>query len=237
MILQDSRYPLSTLKSYILKYQIRKSLLIIFLAPLLLLQSCIEIVEEVTINKDQSGRMGLSVNAGGNNNPFMALINQFADMSFMDEVTVNAKQVKEILERQDGISNVRYTESRRKGQLELSFDFENEGSLNNALYAAGGYEKTFFQPKLYKIKKNKFVRKNTTAWMIKLIEQEKENIPDEAIFDLIEIKSVYHFPEKARCINAPKDVVSSDNDRTFTSSNYLSDLIDKKTNTRIKIKY
>ena len=220
-----------------MKYQIKKSLLIIFLAPLLLLQSCIEIVEEVTINNDQSGRMALSVNVGGNDNPFMAFINQFADMSFMDEITANVMQVNDILKNQDGISNLRYTESRRKGQLELSFDFENEKALSNALYAAAGYEKTFLQPKLYKIKKNKFVRKNTTGWMIKLIEQEKENIPDEAIFDLIEIKSVYHFPEKGRCITAPKNVVSSDKDRTFTSSGYLSDLIDKKTNTRIKIKY
>ncbi len=237
MFLRDSRYPMSTLKSYILKFKIRKSLLIIIIAPLLLLQSCIEIVEEVTINKDRSGRIALSVNAGGNNNPFMAFVNQFADMSFMDEVSANVMQVNDILKSQDGISNVRYTESRRKGQVELSFDFENKKALNNALYAAGGYEKTFFQPKLYKIKKNKFVRKNTTAWMIKLIEQEKENIPDEAIFDLIKIKSVYHFPGKARCISAPKNVVSSDKGRTFTSSNYLSDLIDKKTNTRIKIKY
>lgn len=212
-------------------------MLIIFLAPLLLLQSCIEIVEEVTINQDQSGKISLSVNAGGNNNPFMALINQFADMSFLDEISRNAMRVNDILKNQAGISNVRYSESRRKGQLELGFDFEDEKSLNNALYAVGGYQKSFFQPKLYKIKMNKFVRKNTTGWIIRLIEQEKENIPDEAIFDLIEVKSVYHFPNDARCIRAPKNVVSSDNDHTFTSSNFLSDLIDKKTNTRIKIKY
>gem|GEM_PF-559663 len=237
MFLRDTRYPMSTLKSYILKIKFKKSFIIILLTPLLLLQSCIEIVEEVTIHQDQSGNIALSVNTGGNNNPFMALINQFADMSFMDDITTNAMRVNDILKNQEGISNVRYTESRRKGQLELAFDFEDEKSLNNALYAVGGYEKSFFQPKLYKIKKNKFVRKNTTGWIIKLIEQEKENIPDEAIFDLIEVKSVYHFPHDARCIRAPKNVVSSDDNHTYTSSNYLSDLIDKKTNTRIKIKY
>lgn len=220
-----------------LNFRFKKILLAIALASVILLQGCIEIVEEISVRDDQSGNMSLSLSAGGKNNPLMAFLSQFADMSFLDEIRRNADQASQVLKSQEGISHVKFTANQRSGTMELSFDFADSKSLNNALYAVGGYQKTIFQPNIYKISKHKFVRKNTSGWMMKLIEQEKENIPDEAIFDLVELKSVYHFPHEARSITAPENTAISNDKQTFTSSNYLSDLVNKKTNTRIKIRY
>ncbi|MCF8364862.1 MAG: hypothetical protein K9H16_03720 [Bacteroidales bacterium] len=220
-----------------LKFRLKKLVLLISLVSIILLQGCIEIVEEISVHEDASGSMALSVSAGGKNNPLMAFISQFADMSFLDEIRRNADHASQVLKLQEGISKVKFTENRRSGSMVLTFDFKDDRSLNQALYAVGGYEKTIFQPNIYRITKHKFVRKNTTGWMMKLIKQEKENIPDEAIFDLVELKSVYHLPREAERINAPENVAVSNNKQTITSSNYVSDLIDKKTNTRIKIRY
>jgi len=220
-----------------LKFRYKKVLLLLIVASAFWLQACVEIVEEVRLNDDQSGSISLSVSLGGNNNPLLALMGQYTDTPFLDQVNENIVQFTQILQSQEGISKVHFFDNKRKGSMELSFDFNNDKNLNKALYALAGYQKKFFQPDIYKIKKQKFVKKNTTDWIVKLIEQERENIPDEILFDLIKIKSVYHIPEKALKIKTSQNVVSSNNDQTFTSSTFLSELIDNKINTRIKIRY
>lgn len=212
-------------------------LLVFLLATVIVLQGCIEIVEEVTINENRSGSLSFTVQAGGGSNPLIALFRQYADMSFMDEIRDNAELVSRVLKASDGISNVRFTESHRNSRMILSFDFEDDKKLNQALYASAGIEKTFLQPNIYKIRNHKFVRKNTTGWIMKLMEQEQDHIPDEIIFDLVQIKSVYRIPNQARKIKVPENFVASQNGRTFTGTNFLSDLIDEKVNTRIKLRY
>jgi hypothetical protein len=219
-----------------MKNQIRKTFVLMLIGMVVFLQGCIEIVETVKVNHDRSGSVTLSVGAG-QNNPLLSLINQYVDMSFMDDVKSNARQISSVLKSQDGISNVRLRESSWNGGLELSFDFENAKKLNNALYATAGIEKSFFQPNVYKIKNHKFIRKNTTGWIARLIEQEKENIPDEAIFDLVKIKSVFQIPATAKGVNSSCKISASRDNQTFTTSHYLSDLLDKKINTKVAIRY
>ena len=229
------RYQNKIYKQASLKNHIRKYFLLFILASSLVLQSCIEIVEEVIVNDDQSGSISLSVSTR-TNNPLFALISQYADMSFMDNIKANTEQIAFILKNQEGIENVQLKEKKWSAGLELSFDFENDKKLNNALYATTGMQKTFFQPNIYKIRRNKFVRKNTTGWIQRLIEQEKENIPDEAVFDLIELKSVYQIPVPAKSIYTKCKISTSNNNQTFTTSNYLSEILNEKINTRIKIR-
>ena len=219
------------------KLSTRKILVFVFLLSTFLMQGCIEIVEDITVNENQSGRLTLSVNVGGSNNLFLAVLGQYADLELMNEIRSNALMAKERLRNQEGISNVSFNGNTRKGNIQLSFDFENDKVLNKALYAIADYEKPFWQSGIYKINKHKFVRKNTTPWIKLLIDQEKENIPDEALLDLIEIKTVVHIPAQAKKVRKPGRVIASNGERTFTTANNLSDLMDEKRNTRIKIRY
>lgn len=231
-----SRYQDQIVEYINMKNQIRKTFVLILIGLVVFLQGCIEIVEKLEVNSDRSGSVTLSVSTG-QNNPLLSLIHQYVDMSFMDDVAANARQISYVLRVQDGISNVQLKDNLRGGGLELSFDFENDKKLNNALYATAGIEKSFFQPNVYKIRKHRFVRKNTTGWIARLIAQEKENIPDEAIFDLIKIKSVFQIPATAKGVNAACKISASRDNQTFTTSHFLSDLLDKKINTRVAIRY
>ncbi len=219
------------------KLHTRKLLVLIILVSSFLMQGCIEIVEDININQNQSGTLTISINTGGGNNIFLALLGQYADLSFIDEIRTNALIAKDRLRNQEGISNVSFSGSPQKGSLQISFDFEDDEALNEALYAIADYEKPFWQSGIYKINKHKFVRKNTTPWIKLLIKQEEDNIPDDVLFDLIEIKTIVHIPAKAKKLWRASNVTASNGDRTFTTSNNLSDLMDEKRNTRIKIRY
>jgi hypothetical protein len=229
-----SRYSSQIIKPRKLKSGTYKIIFIIFTA--FAFQSCIEITEEVTVHEDQSGRFSLSVGTGGSN-PLLALIGQYTDLKVTDEIRERAQELSYLLKNQEGISNVKFTESRWKGNMSLSFDFENGKKLNEALYAAAGSQKTIFQPNIYKIRNHKFVRKNTTKWLLWLLEQEKEQIPDEVLFDLVEVKSVYNVPHEVRKVRSALKYRTSNNMQTFTTTNFLTDLVEDEINTKIKIKY
>ena len=199
------------------------------------MQSCLEIVEEITVNEDQSGNMFLS--AGVNNaNSIFGLIGSFTDITFLDDLEREAGIIVSKLKAQDGISNVQFSKIGMGGKYSLSFDFDNSKSLNNALYTVNNQKKTFFQPSFYKIKKNKYRRKNITNWANMLLEKEKENIPDEVIFDLIEYKTVIHLPGSVKSVKAV-DVFVSQDEKTVSTSNYISDILNKRIDTGIKIRY
>jgi len=216
--------------------QIKRFLFPLFiLAMTISMQSCIEIVEEITVNEDQSGSMSLS--AGVNNtNSIFGLVGSFTDISFMGDLEREVEIVMNKLKAQEGISNVHFSKLETGGKYALSFDFKNCKALNKALYAVNDEEKTFFQPSFYKIKKNKYRRKNITNWANMLLEKEKDNLPDESLFDLIEYTAVVNLPRQVKSVKA-SDVVMSKDEKTVSTSNYISDILNKKINTSIKVRY
>lgn len=228
------RYSFQIIKPAKLKSLTYKIIFIII--AVFALQSCIEITEEVTVNEDKSGSMSLSVGTSGKN-PLLALLGQYADIRLTDELMEQARNLSLILKSQEGISNVRFRQNKWEGSISLSFDFEDDKKLNEALYAAAGSQKTIFQPNIYKVRNHKFVRKNTTKLLLWLMEEEGESIPDEALFDLVEVKSMYNIPHEARKVKSASGYRSSKNMRTITTTHYLSDLVDDEINTKIKIKY
>lgn len=202
----------------------------------LLFQGCIEITEKVIVNEDRSGSMSLSAGLGASNT-IMALIGQFADFEIDDDMLGDVARAVRILKSCDGISNVRFTDNMRKGNVELSFDFKDDNSLNKALYAVGEVEKNFFQPNIYKVNSSKFVRNNTTRWLLMFMEQEEENLPDESLYDLVQVKSVYQMPNDIKRVKTSGNYKTSADNRTITTTHFLSDLVDEKINTRVKVKY
>ncbi len=199
------------------------------------MQSCIEIVEEITVNEDQSGTMSLSTGVNGANALF-GLVGSFTEITFLDDIEREVAIVVSKLKAQEGISNVQFSKNKSKGNYALSFDFANSKALNNALYAVSDQKKKFFQPSFYKITNNKYRRRNITNWANMLLEKEKENLPDEAIFDLIEYKAVVNIPRPATRVKADDAKISGDK-KTVSTRNFISDILDKHINTGIKVKF
>lgn len=199
------------------------------------MQSCVEIIEEITVNEDKSGSMSLSAGVSGANVIF-GLMGQFTDISFLDDIEREVEVVVNKLKAQEGISNVHFAKIKSGGNYALSFDFSNSKALNKALYAINDEEKKFFQPSFYKITKNKYQRKNITNWGNMLLEKEKDNLPDESIFDMIEYEVVVNVPRPSTSVKAD-DVKISKDKKTVSTRNFISDILDKRIDTGIKVKF
>ncbi len=206
----------------------------LLLVAVVMLQGCIEIGEEVTVNPDRSGRLSLSVSLS-QGDVLMQLLGRYVDLSGMDEIGRKAEQAAFVLQSSPGISNVDYRFSRRSGNINLAFDFDNHRSLNRALYAVAGMNKTFLQPGIYKIRNHTFTKKNMTTWFRLLVKQAGGQY-DEALLDLVEIRSVYHLPKPVTRVSDKNATVSQDGRRVSTSA-YISDVINQKINTGIRIRY
>jgi len=209
--------------------------IIVLALSLFTLQSCIELTEEVIVNKDRSGSLGFSlgINSSGS---IMGLINQFADNSYMDDIDDEVQKVVSQLKQQPGISNVKFNKENSGKLLKLSFDFSDDKSLNKALYALAGEKKTFYKPAIYKVRTHRFVRKNLTEWAKDLMEEEKENIPDDLVFSFIKVKTKVQLPKPVRSVSVKNALVSKDK-KTVTLSNGLSDILETNQSTGFSIRF
>ena len=207
-------------------------ILLFSVTALFFLQSCVEIVEEITVNNDRSGKIALSVNIGKQNGLF-GLISQFADLSFMDEIENEVGKTISVLKQQKGISNVVFEKGNK---MRLSFDFDNHKNLNKALYAVSGNEKTIFNPAIYKLRKNSFVKNNMTTWAKLMMEANKDEMPDEIVFDMIEITTIVHLPEPIIYTSGVGVKVSKDL-RTVTSSHFVSEILEENISTKMKVRF
>jgi len=205
------------------------------MAAMLLLQSCVEIVEEITVNNDLSGKIDLSLKISQSKGLF-GLISQFADLSFFDEIEDEAGKIVNTLKQQPGISHVIFEKDRKSADMRLSFDFDNHKNLNRALYVISGSEKTIFNPALYKLKKHKFVKNNMTAWAKLMMEANTNKLPDNVVFDMIEISTIVHISNPAKSAKG-EGVIIYDDRKTVKTSHFISDILEENISTGITIKY
>lgn len=209
--------------------------IIILSLSLFILQSCIELTEEIIVNNDRSGTLSFSLGINTSSS-IMGLVGQFTDNSYMDDIDDEVQNVVSQLKQQPGISNVKFNKENSVKLLNLSFDFSDDKSLNKALYALAGEKKTFYKPAIYKVRTHKFVRKNLTEWAKDLMEQEQENIPDDLVFSFIKVKTKVQLPEPARSVSVINAVMSKDK-KTVTLTNGLSDILEQNQSTGFRIRF
>ncbi len=197
-----------------------------------LFTGCIEIIEKITVNDNLSGTFSVSIDFGNSKK----LIDIFDKNELFEELEREAKNTKIILEQQPGIKNIFFKTDRQKGFYILSFDFEDAAKLNSALYATGNVDKKIYNPAFYKISKHKFRRKNFSSLLKKFLLFELDSLPDESFFDMIIFKSVFSFPDKIRRVSG-KDAVISDDGKTAILEFYVSDILENRVNSGIKVKY
>lgn len=130
----------------------------------LLLQSCIDIVERIDLNKNRSGSFSLSVSITGKKFLF-DLLNIGIDTEVLDDIVIMTNDAADLLQQCEGISNVKVVTGSNKMTVALAFDFDNQHNLNRALYYMAGEEKTIFKPAIYKFKRTRFERKNITKFI------------------------------------------------------------------------
>ncbi len=171
----------------------RLKVLIIIILTSFSLTSCIEIIEEMWVKKDRSGKVSLRVESGAVGFLFTTL-GDYIQPKMLTEITsapaTYAKKLKEV----KGVSKVHTVNDLKNGQLGLSFEFANPSALNHAWYSFLGLDKKFYHPRLYKISRHKLKKKNIHPYLQRYLLENKEQISSPEILKLIRFVTIYHLP-------------------------------------------
>lgn len=223
------------LKLPILKHFLNKISLILIIFAQLFLSSCLELVEEIKVNKNKSGTIIYSIESMDGGNIFSSLTSMF-NISLEDQIRVEADKLVQQLLNQPGISNVEYNLNGRTGTYYVKFDFQNHQSVNNAFYAVSGNKKTFFTPGYFKISGHRFKKINFAPWLKKYLEKEEIDLPQHLIADMIVFKSVIEVPNNIRRVT-PRDTKISSSNRETTQRFTLSAILANEVDTGVKIRF
>lgn len=194
--------------------------------------SCIDLIEEISINKDLSGHYELRLETGG-----------LAGMMSMAGGQMEIPAIKELdekvdlLRHQSGISNVQKKIQMKNMQFYISFDFDDEESLNEAMYQLVTVESNVFIKKFLKIKKHKVIRPNLTPYLKMLIEDQNlmDQIPSEDMLSYVNYKFIINTPTEIKRVKGGRAIIQS-NKKTVISSFSFKDLLVNKENVYLKIK-
>lgn len=206
------------------------SIAIIFIS--LSLTSCIDLVEEVSINKDLSGKYEMRLETTG----FGGLMSQMGGVPDIPQIQELDEKLS-LLRSQPGISNIKKDLDAKQLKFNISFDFENEKALNNALYALAEIKPNMFLKKFLKIKKNKVVRPNLSPYLERLLEEQNisEQIPSEDMLNYVNYKFIVNTPKDIKSASGERAMIQS-NKTTVISSYSFRELLINKENVYVKIR-
>jgi hypothetical protein len=187
--------------------------------------SCIDLVEEVTVKKDLSGHYEMRLETSG----FGDLMNQMGS-------NISIPQLKELDEKmrvlsvQPGISHLKKNIKVNEMQFNISFDFENEKALNNAMYQLAGIEPNMFVKKFLRIKKHKIIRPNLNPHLQRIIEDQDllKQLPSTDLLTYVNYKFIINSAREIKEASNPKAIIQSDKKTLISSYSFKDLIIDKK---------
>lgn len=202
---------------------------------LLSLSSCIEVIEEIQINKDKSGSLSYRVES----NQIGFLLNKltaFIDIAFEDQLQSKVEEIALLLKQKDGIKHVEFKINRNTIDYELYCEFSDSKKLNEAFYEVFGYKKTILSPSYLKVSNNSVKKINFSPRLKKYLDEEGIEVPSEYLSEVINFKSYIYLPQKVKNVKGSK-VKIIDNKNKVEQTFKLTDVIENKVNVGVKIKY
>ncbi|MCK5857669.1 MAG: hypothetical protein KAG64_09265 [Bacteroidales bacterium] len=159
--------------------------------------SCITLLDEINLNADKSGSVFIGLESGMLASVLNMAKDQIpADMmksvnEFPNEATKRISDIK-------GISNIKTLDKVGDGRLGISFNFSNTKALNNAYYALLDIGKTWYLPKIIKIRKHQIIRRDLTPQLVKQIEKNNPEIKDSEILKFLNWETVVNLPRESK---------------------------------------
>ncbi len=212
----------------------RKLVPILFFS-LLVLTSCIEIVEEITVNSDQSGTISYSIKTDHLTSMLSSLSGLFDQNTLKEEMTERFEEFAMKFKNNQSIKNVKFNIGNNITDASLSFDFNSTKELNMALYEIAGSKKTFFAPSYLKIGKHKLKKFNIAPYLKKKLVEQDINLPEE-LMNMIELRTIYNLPENIKSAKGKSVIMAGQRKSTVQEFEFM-DVYDNKINTGIKIRY
>ncbi len=202
---------------------------------LLSLSSCIEINEEIHINKDKSGSLSYRLESSQLGFIFSNLSN-LIDIKIEDQLKEKAQELAILLKQKEGISHVEFNLDQRTLDYELRCNFSDTKKLNAALYEIFGYKKTLFSPSYLKASSHSTKKINFAPMLKNYLEDEGIEIPSEYLSDVIYFKSTIYVPKKIKKASGSQVNIISEENMVYQKFR-ITDVIENQVNVGIKVKY
>lgn len=210
----------------------RKYIIIVFAAILMLLNSCIEIGEKITINKDLSGHVEYQLSIS----EFASIFSGFIDNSIEIQVKSEAGKFIEKLRDQPGISNVVYQSNLPSEGIKVSFDYASTRDFNNALFAMGDAKKNLFTPGYLKANRHRVKKINFSNYLALYLKKEDIEIPEQYLTDMIKFRSTISVPKEIKK-SSGNNIKLSDDKFSAIQIFPVKQILHDKVNTGVKIRY
>jgi hypothetical protein len=210
-----------------------KILFLLFLAVQMC--SCIEIVEEITVNKDKSGTIGFSLNLGSLGGLALSMGENYIDANTISKLKEFPGEGALLLKGMDGIANI-IPVSNKNGMFSLSFDFDKSKNLNKALYKLFNKKKSIIEPGYISVKKHKLIKKNLGPVIRLFTKKYVDKLKDKTVLKLIKYKTIYHLPSPARKESNSLSKEESDK-KTVEFSCTVEELLNSPVDIGNRIKY
>jgi hypothetical protein len=212
-----------------------KKVFIILLPALFLFNGCIEIVEEITINADQSGTVSIYMDLGTYGGLLTSLGEKCLSSDMLDQLKKMPETTAGILKDIKGVSNI-IPVTNKKGLYSISFDFRNSKQLNAALYKLFGVKKKFFEPNFVMIRKHTLKKKNYAPVLRLFVKKYQDQLKDNGLLKVIDYKSISHFSKEVKKYSNKKSTLSVDK-KTLMFKCTIEELIAPGSNIGNKVKY
>ncbi|OYT16969.1 MAG: hypothetical protein B7C24_05055 [Bacteroidetes bacterium 4572_77] len=199
-----------------------------------LFSSCVDLIEEIDINKNLSGHYEIRLETGGLG-MFGKLMNtaQYAKAPAIKDLD----RVLNKLQKQEGIHNVHKILKPQDLQFYVSFDFDNEDALNEAIYALADMNPHFLLKKFLKIKKQKIVRPNLNPYIQKIIKDKDllAQLPSPDLLTYVNFVTIINAPKEIKSVSGKKAILQNDKQSSISNINLYALIMDKKS-MRMKVK-
>jgi hypothetical protein len=192
------------------------------IATLFILQGCIDINEEITINPDGSGTISLAVDAGMIGSSINSQNSQF-DVSILEQIRKIPGSASQALGEMKGIKNIKAVSDDKKGLYSVGFDFADQKVLNKAIYSLAGKKKSVFSPSFIKISKHKLIKKDLSPYIRKIMTGKKLKSYNNLFLSFINYKSTFHLPSDVKNVSNIKS--GQPDKRTVTTNFTLEEML------------
>ncbi|MFH0895233.1 MAG: hypothetical protein V2A54_12435, partial [Bacteroidota bacterium] len=187
------------------------------------LSGCIEIVEEITINEDGSGKISFGVDLGVLGQMLGGKSGDNVKGKIADEMKKLPRVLAEKLTGNKGITNIVPTIDNDKGVFKISFFFKDSDNLNKSIYKIAGKEYNSLMPDVIKIKKHRARMRNMVPLIKYYLNKNAEKDADEKIYTMVSFRTTVHFPYKVRHISNRRAILS-DEEKTATLKYTLAEI-------------
>lgn len=167
---------------------------------LLIFTSCIDLIQDIEINPDKSGRYSLTVDLG--------ILKYFPEETFSGTSELISiiqdlpAQAIDALQNNNGITEIENISREEYSVYGIRFKFDNDKSLNKAIYGITDKQKLMFMPDFIRIKRKKVTITNISPFIrqaVSIIQKNSaQSFLTEQMSQYINITTRLHLPREAK---------------------------------------